>query len=312
MNSKYVGTAKPSCHVVAPVHALTFISNFVTSADTANRYWAALKNAALKRIGNHSNPELLPIKNLAWPLTTYANAYPSWRESTAEKTVESILNLEASLFTENILTDADLFLSLVRGKQASFCSYSMGNYEDDLKRKLSMAINIVRDHWPDAFLEYESIVRGFAFVDSFQSFTSASDPKIFGLIHLDFLFYKNKSSFELATAIIHEVAHHALFIATAVDPMLVNPADPLYSPFKNQERPAIGVLHAAVALYRMLVWSEHISIFRTIDNADAQIEIKRIDEILKPKFFATLDQLASVEFTPGGKNLFANLSEHNF
>ncbi len=83
-----------------------------------------------------------------------------------------------------------------------------------------------------------------------KSIRSFSHPHFFGCIFLD----PSHESEKLAISIVHELAHQELFILNLVDRLISIGSDHslAHAPFQGTVRPAIGRLHAAHALFRMV------------------------------------------------------------
>ncbi len=96
------------------------------------------------------------------------------------------------------------------------------------------------------------------------SFKAASSPLIFGcLIASQALMKVSKE--ELALSLVHELAHHELFLINTTDRLVAAEGDQnfKYAPLQKKNRPTIGRLHSAHVLYRMIQFQESIEI-----NAD--------------------------------------------
>jgi HEXXH motif-containing protein len=79
---------------------------------------------------------------------------------------------------------------------------------------------------------------------------SASHPHLWGLLFLA----PAQDEIALSVSLVHELAHQELFLLNLLDP-LVQPeslTDSVYSPYQNKNRPSIGRLHSAHALFRMI------------------------------------------------------------
>lgn len=85
------------------------------------------------------------------------------------------------------------------------------------------------------------------------SFGSASHPWLFGSIFCHHATLAAEPD-AVASMLVHELAHHELFLLNLVDRLIraESDAERRFAPFQGRERPAIGRLHAAHALARML------------------------------------------------------------
>jgi HEXXH motif-containing protein len=274
----------------------SFVSNPDLCAARARSYWAALRLAGLKRRGDFETGQEsnYTLRSLAWPLSVYGRPNDARDPVALNSTTEG-------WFTADLLTSQGI-QEVVGDRAPDHCVYLATSPSSEIAGKLKDAVSMIQQFWPEAFLEVSETIRGFAFVRSQRKFSSTSDPKIFGLIHLDEEFYASRSVAELATAILHETGHHSLFVETSRVKLISEPGKILYSPLRKQHRPAIGVLHAAVALYRMISWGRRISGLATS-------EADRIAFDLVPKYTATLEELNSIEFLPSAIGLRLDLEQ---
>lgn len=85
------------------------------------------------------------------------------------------------------------------------------------------------------------------------NFRSASHPHIFGAIIIgDKISSQNDN--QLATSLVHELAHQELFLVNLID-RLVNKVfdnNEIHAPLQGRNRPPIGRLHSLWALHRMI------------------------------------------------------------
>lgn len=262
----------------------SFLSDQPLCERRAQGYWGSLRSAAMRRV-SHQDSGNLPLMASSWPLMVYSKdlAFPS---------VNEWLDQESGWFDGNLLCTTGI-ADVLGDKAPDRCQYQGVAVSEGLGQKLADALALISQYWPEGAKEIAATIRGFAFVISAKSFSSTSDPKIFGLIHLDQEFYQGRSVAELATALIHETGHHALFIESARVRLINEPGKILYSPLRKENRPAIGVLHASVALYRMISWGKKIM-------TSCPEEAQRIQSQLVPKYKATMEELAAIEFLEGG------------
>lgn len=275
----------------------SFLADRELSARHATAYWGALRAAALKRLGIVPDASLPPMA-LFWPMTVYATSVAP----TSRDALTTALAAEAALFDGLLMSRGSAFQSKVGAKAPDLCTYLDASTSLSLCEALSHALQLIAEIWPAARSELDALVRGFTFVETNKRFSSTSDPKIFGLIHIDYSFYQGRSAAELATALLHETGHHALFVATSAAKLIAEPEKKVFSPLRGEDRPAIGVLHAAVALYRMITWGRHL-------NSETSVEKARIEYDLVPKFRATMKELEAITFLPAGASLKNDLEQ---
>jgi len=85
-----------------------------------------------------------------------------------------------------------------------------------------------------------------------SNFRGASHPHMLGLIFLNES--KFETLFEKELSIIHELAHQELFLINMLDRLVTSDTSYklIHSPYQGVKRPAIGRLHSAHALFRMI------------------------------------------------------------
>lgn len=129
---------------------------------------------------------------------------------------------------------------------------SVCDFEIETKVKLQEALTIVEQANKGLSTLRESNVTGFIRVAG-VNFRSASHPHIFGLILLgDGVLSQTEE--QLAVSVVHEMAHHELFLVNLLDRLVNEPWDynQVHAPFQGMKRPPIGRLHSLWALYRMV------------------------------------------------------------
>jgi hypothetical protein len=264
------------------------------SVEQINRYWAALKTKAL-----HGADRTLstPSKSIVWSIKTY-NLLPK------NKTLASLLELEqTSRFGNFSIDGAILFSGIPDARKLTHGNLEIKNYSPILiDEKISAAMDIISTYWPDGAKEAHSILVGF--VPFFEDVShSYSNPKLFGMLFMNWDLFADQSSAFWATTLIHEAAHHALFVATALDRLIVgDAAEPVFSPIKNTHRPAIAAIHGLFAMSRMLLWG------RKIQRAHPE-EFRRISDKYYPGVIDGLAALGGVELTPAGLDLLSSIRE---
>lgn len=273
----------------------SIVTDVEASARLAEAYWRALAGQAQRSLTGLGDSVELPQQSLIWPLEVYRAQNPSWATRTTPNA--ELVAQESAAFDDGVLRDLTAVPHWIGTASPAACVYV--HAPTVLKQRVGKAFELIASIWPGAAKEAQALLRGVAFVDSARMFSSTSDPKLFGLLHIDIKYYADKSVAELATALVHEVGHHALFVATSMDPVIDDPKRILYSPFRGTKRPAIGVLHAAMALARMLRWG------RMLPNEDP--EACRIESVLLPKLTLTLPEIAKLTFTPKGQTISHDL-----
>ncbi|GEM_PF-1482041 len=129
-------------------------------------------------------------------------------------------------------------------------------------------------------------IAAFASFDS-EKFRSASHPHYLGCIFLRL----NRPAGETALSLAHELAHQELFLLNFADRLITAAADYrlVHAPFQGRQRPSIGRLHAAHALFRM---TDH-------ERATQDARLQKHVETLQ----ATIDTFQNSDLTEFGRKL---------
>jgi hypothetical protein len=284
----------------------TVVSDLTLSRGMIVRYWGALRKGGLARLPeNGPLPRDLPDRSYLWPHLAYSSNPAAALEA---HPIARWLDFERQEFEGMPMPDPLRFLErLGSGKSDKFSYCERERVRQAPNDKLSQALDLIRSVWPLAAAELSDSVLGVAWIESEKGriktpkgqVESSSDPKRFGVIHLNAEYFRAVSSFEVATALIHESAHHCLFVETAIDALI--PEDfktPVYSPLRREMRPAIGVLHAVFTTARIGQWAR-----RLLDEApgeDASREVARISREYIVGYRAALGELERLRFSPRG------------
>lgn len=282
------------------------VSNLAASTQSIVRYWKALHHNALARLDAGSSGET-PVRSYLWPRLIYSKDLP--------KRISSLplarwLELEREELSGMPMSDPGTFLHRL-GEEAPvrFAFADRQAVMGGPNEKLAEALDLIADAWPEARKELDEAVLGVAWIERPKArLYSASDPQRFGLIYVNAGHFSEFSSHRLATALIHETAHHALFVETARDPLI--PADfktAVYSPLRKEMRPAIGALHAAFTIVRVGQWAQRLQ--ERDHGIAATEEIRRIREAFVGGLRDTLSGLKVVRFSPRGMTIYEELEE---
>jgi hypothetical protein len=116
------------------------------------------------------------------------------------------------------------------------------------QERVDGALEIIEKYDPILFGLVDHWITHFVLVNS-PTYKSASHPHLFGLIYIDV----DRSIDEIAISIVHEFAHQELFLINLVDRLVNSESDfrLVHAPYQGTERPTIGRLHSAHALFRM-------------------------------------------------------------
>lgn len=162
------------------------------------------------------------------------------------------------------------------------------NFTDSEIEKLSAAERLISNSWKTAYDLQKNWITSYARLENVH-FRSGSHPHAFGC-----LFFGERiqamSELELATSIIHEMAHQELFLINLVDRLIEEDFDfnMVHAPFQGKKRPPIGRLHSLYALFRMIQFQ------RCVGLTPSKYE---------NLFLETTKSFSSSELTPFGQQL---------
>jgi hypothetical protein len=129
-------------------------------------------------------------------------------------------------------------------------SLETGHFESVYVEK---ALEIIQLAWPAAYREMEEYMEG-AIVIADENIQGQTAPTWFGAVFIGHPMIKTHNIRAIATSILHEVGHLVLFAQSSLVSPLHDPNQHFYSEFKQTQRPSIMVLHAQIALARMILW----------------------------------------------------------
>jgi hypothetical protein len=136
------------------------------------------------------------------------------------------------------------------GKDITLVELSEPIPQSDLLYERS--VKLVESVWPEMASLIRTIDPRMSHPPESETYESASDPLRFGQVYYNM---KKSTAIDWARILVHEIAHHYLFVITAEWEAsgVRYPWDiPVYSSIKNTERPLIGLLHGAFAQACML------------------------------------------------------------
>jgi hypothetical protein len=276
-----------------------------TSAERTRRYWRALRDQGISRLGAGLPPEA-PARSFLWPFLTYAGD-PA--RAFASRSLKSRLDDERRDFTGFPMAAPGEFLAeLGVGDAPGYTFVPAAEVARAPNENLRQAVRLIEAVWPEAGAEIGSALLGVAWIRSpGGGIVSGCGPKEFGMVLLNAEHYHRASAHELATSLIHEQAHHALFVETARDPLIPEDfAKPLWSPLRKEMRPAIGVLHAVFTIARIGQWAKKLH--EKTPGTLVAAEIER----LRAKYFtglrATMENIKSVRVSPQGQRILDDIA----
>lgn len=266
--------------------------------DKIPHYWLALKQRAIAGVHGIDVSTALPAKSSLYPARVYAQS--SGARVLAEQ-LRADLDAETACFDRGMLTKPATWKQLAGvGRLVDYDLVPDVSEEDHAR--LADALAMIRAYWPQAAQEYMAHVRGIVWIKHRETY-SGSDPKLYGVIFLNKAYFRAHAIVEMATDIVHESAHHTLFVESAIDPMFAGDfAKQIYSPIRQGDRPAIGVLHGVFSMLRMLMWSRHLT-SKAPARADFRAEQDRMDALFRDGLKPAIADLSDVGLTPGGRAL---------
>jgi HEXXH motif-containing protein len=287
---------------------VSIVSNITGSAEQTARYWRALQKRGLSQLKMVPASDV-PVRSYLWPHLIYGETA---KDAIAEASLARWFELEQEELSGLPMRDPKSFLQRLGDRPLSRFSCIDGELVRAAPNdKLKAAHELIAEIWPEAAGEFSEALLGVAWIDSPSQriqIESSSDPKRFGVIFLKAAHFRTASHYELATALIHEAAHHALFVETAIDPLI--PTDfktSIFSPLRREMRPAIGVLHAVFTIARMGQWAKRLSERRP--TAGISDELARIRGKYISGLRATLVELRRVRFSPRGERMLREISD---
>lgn len=141
-----------------------------------------------------------------------------------------------------------------RGERGADLSV-LGQFELQDKRysslveKLVAAVDLTRAVDPALGAEVCESTTGYAFLSG-THLVGASDFRLLGvtLLRMD----PKWTVLTFADHVVHEAAHHSLFIGTELRPLVTNPSEPCPSPIRREERQVLGAVHATFVFQRLV------------------------------------------------------------
>ncbi len=160
----------------------------------------------------------------------------------------------------------------------------LAEFTSEDRMLINKALSLIQRTWLEAYTSTISTFELLILLDK-VSFRSGSTARAYGAVFLGMPF-RAFSEGEAATALVHELAHHELFLVNLLDRLVVESQDNRleYAPLQGVQRPPIGRLHSLYALFRML---------------EFKVRTNSFDPLLKQKFDQTYLSLRG-DLTPFG------------
>lgn len=282
----------------------SIVFNLRVSAERMGRYWDALQRMALSRLGNPL-PKNIPARSFLWSHLSYSD---NPRKAISPHPLSEWFRLERTELSGFPMAAPGRFLGRFGFQDTPECTYVVANQVSNAPNdSLNSALEMIDDVWPEAGAEIRGALLGAAWIRSpAGAIVSGCGPRRFGLIILNADHFSGASPHELATALIHETAHHALFVETARDPLIPDDfAKPLWSPLRKQMRPAIGVVHAVFTIARIGQWASRLR--ERNPGPFVTSEIERLRERYFSGLRETMESLRTMRFTDQGRQLIEDI-----
>jgi len=244
-------------------------------------------------------------KSLLWPAVVYGSeprlAHLARR---LEGGAAEFLHSEAACFSASTLIKAEFWRELFDLPEDAGYRLVALSAGHPLAAAQAQAEDLLAVVWPEAFQEYRAMINGVAWFES-SSMKNFSDPKTFGTIF--FNVDNGVDSYRLLEELVHECAHHALFVETSVDPLIVDPKQETFSPIRRQMRPAIGVYHGSFAMGRIVELARRL---RACGKPGASAAAARMLNEHLEKQRQAVGELKKLALTPQGSRCLAEMEDH--
>jgi hypothetical protein len=172
--------------------------------------------------------------------------------------------------------------------------------ELDVLGRLREAEWRLESSWPEERRLVGCLIRSLICVDG-GLLRSGSDVLAFGAIFVNPR--KVRSTIDLLEVLLHETAHHELFLRNVFAPYLRNPRALAYHSLRTDPRPMEGVLHAAVALGRMVMGLQKVA------ETEHSREVESRVSCCRTRFKSTMKALDAAEWTVEGKAFYDSMRE---
>jgi len=174
---------------------------------------------------------------------------------------------------------------------------------------LSNSLALIKEAWPAGYSEILNYVTGYVVLEDYQT-RSLTSPQWFGAIFLGHTLFDRNDLVEVTTSIVHETGHLSLFANSSIYSPLADLIVDLFSPFKKVDRPAYMVLHAQIALARMLIWlfslKRHLDKDSKIEIPNAGAKIQHLVDEFSGQYLDGMKSLEQMRFTSKGEELFVD------
>lgn len=251
-------------------------------------------------------------RSLLWPRILLEQ---EWADSHLSLESEGLLRkflIEESRAQGNFSYDASKSLlqslgwKLPAGQDLTDIPSASGQY------KVQEALELIAKIWPEGLSNLRELCVGLVW------FTS---PVFFNFSNITFyggIFFRpdvlERSPLEIATLMIHEAAHHVLFIDFMRDPLILDDrSKTVYSPLRKTERPIHGVFQSQAALARMILWLHRVMECEDQLGSEVIDEARRFCSRYERDLRAVTEPMSSLRYTPYGERImrdFKFICEH--
>jgi hypothetical protein len=189
-------------------------------------------------------------------------------------------------------------------------AYLFGSFAskvEEEQKKLHTALKILREELPVLYEQVRILMPNILITGPTKTkfITSASTIKLFGCVIIG-SYGKNTVTTYLED-LVHESAHHRLFLEQSSDELTLNPPEEKYTaPFRRDKRPMAGLFHAHFVLGQIALAFHKIKASSAVAN---QSDFETMFESAKRRFVESksiIDQYG--KFTEVGQKIYNNIN----
>lgn len=164
---------------------------------------------------------------------------------------------------------------------------------------------LLRTVWPMASVEVDTLISVGVLLDG-PNFSSGSAASTFGAVYVSPATLADDIS--AIEVLVHEVAHHVLWMREAFQPFVENPETRVSSPLRGDERPMEGVFHAAFVLARICACLLHVLADDASCDRYGEANLAALVDDRAEQLRAALETIrATASLTDEGRALVANM-----
>ncbi|RZF90457.1 hypothetical protein EXT42_18615 [Pseudoalteromonas sp. CO302Y] len=190
-------------------------------------------------------------------------------------------------------------------------AYLFGAFSNDLeqeKKKIYKALSTIETHLPEYYQQLVNFIPNLLITGPTDTrfITSASTVKLFGCVIIGS--YGTSSICTYLEDLIHELAHHRLFLEQAHDELIKNSPNEKYpAPFRSDLRPMAGLFHAHYVLGNIFKTFHTLS---CLEEWKKNAEFQEMLSSAKRRFYhgkEIIDQHG--QFTERGLNIYQTINK---